>query len=340
VAPSGAEAGSAASALSPAAPPPALALSHPAAAAARGVAEAGWPLATLRYGPQAFADGAGLTLEVPLAPLTAGSREESWRIAERPLVERRGPLALAVGGGVLFAAIELPAAGGGEREANTREGYRLLLSASLEAGYPHPLRFWNVLPAINHLQDFLERYRRFCRGRAEAFEEHFGAGFTRLLCASSAVGSAAGPLLVYLLAAGEPGGHLENPRQVSAYHYPPEYGPRSPSFARATRAPARLGGSLLLSGTASIVGHRTVHDQCVGCQLAETLRNLRVLAGSPEEGAGGVPFRSLKVYLRHPEHLPAVRQQLEQELGPDLPILYLQADICRRELLLEIEGVA
>ncbi len=76
---------------------------------------------------------------------------------------------------------------------------------------------------------------------------------------------------VYWLAGRAPGLPLENPRQVSAYRYPREYGPTPPSFSRAMLASDRL---VMISGTASIVGHASRHRGNVRAQLDETFTNL------------------------------------------------------------------
>ncbi len=64
-------------------------------------------------------------------------------------------------------------------------------------------------------------------------------------------------LQVYWLAGNEPGRALENPRQMSAFHYPRQYGPSAPTFSRAMQ----VGGGLLISGTASVRGHASHHPQ-------------------------------------------------------------------------------
>jgi chorismate lyase/3-hydroxybenzoate synthase len=46
----------------------------------------------------------------------------------------------------------------------------------------------------------------------------------------------------------------------------------------------------------------------------------------------------LKVYLRHPEHLAMVRDKVQAEFGPACKAVYLHSNICRSDLLLEIEG--
>ena len=103
-------------------------------------------------------------------------------------------------------------------------------------GFPHLLRSWNYLDAITEGEGDAERYRRFCVGRAAGLGEvQIGT-----LPAATAIGRCDGvrTLQVYWLAARRPGTPVENPRQVSAYRYPRQYGPQSPSFARA--APTRL----------------------------------------------------------------------------------------------------
>ncbi len=292
------------------------------------------PFFTVTYGggPAAVAADAE-RVDWPLRQL-GSARAELWTVDSPLRRERAGEVRLALAETVALGAVEVAAGVGRDLEAAARRAYRQLLEALAAAGFPHPLRAWNVLPGINESDGPLERYRRFCRGRAEAFEGHFGAGFTRRLCASTAVGSRRSELAIHLLAGRLPGVHHENPRQVAAWAYPQTYGPRSPSFARATRTPGGLGGHLLISGTASIVGHRSRHPGSVARQLAETLDNLDRLAGP------GAVYRYLKVYLRDRRHLGAVRAGLAARYGGSLPALFLEADICRRELLLEIEAVA
>ena len=42
---------------------------------------------------------------------------------------------------------------------------------------------------------------------------------------------------------------------------------------------------------------------------------------------------------RHPENLAQIRQAVSDEFGGATEVVYLRADICRRELDLEIEGI-
>jgi chorismate lyase/3-hydroxybenzoate synthase len=135
---------------------------------------------------------------------------------------------------------------------------------------------------------------------------------------------------------------MENPRQISAYRYPPYYGPRPPAFARAMRyaGPGRT-QQLAISGTASIVGHVTMHARDLRRQLRETLRNLEALlnhAGFTPPRRSADPPPLLKAYLRHPEHLPQVAPTLRAWAGPSARILLLHGAICRSALEIEVEA--
>jgi chorismate lyase/3-hydroxybenzoate synthase len=130
---------------------------------------------------------------------------------------------------------------------------------------------------------------------------------------------------------------------MPAYDYPGEHGPRAPSFARATVVPGAGGDAVFISGTAAIRGHATVAPDEVRPQLACTLDNLREISRAcglgPDLDAGGGSTRHFKVYLRHAADQPVVAAILQEQLLADRDrVTYLQADICRARLLVEIEA--
>jgi chorismate lyase/3-hydroxybenzoate synthase len=213
--------------------------------------------------------------------------------------------------------------------------YAQMLRFQEQSAFPHLLRIWNYLDAINEGAGDQERYREFCVGRTEGLGNALAASYP----AATAIGHQyrTGALQVYWLAGRTPGRFIENPRQVSAYRYPRAHGPASPTFARATLT---THGSLLVSGTASIVGHVSQHNGDPLAQLDETLRNLAVLNERADalRPAPVAPQDLLKVYVRDPAHLDVVAEKLQQAL-PNSTAVYLAADICRSELLLEIECV-
>ncbi|MBP7451696.1 MAG: hypothetical protein KA914_02745 [Ottowia sp.] len=257
-------------------------------------------------------------------------------------------------GGWLAAAVDLPEADDGEgMQALAGQAYDELFAVLQARGTPHVLRFWNYLARINEEAAGLERYRRFNHGRQQAFDRARRSAFEGSP-AASALGSPPGaPLQVRLIASAEGSSvPIENPRQVSAYRYPTAYGAVAPTFSRAALL-ARGDGSPLLtiSGTASILGHASVHPGDVRAQALEACRNLDAVldtarAQAAERGLGvldGLANASLTVYVRHPQDAATAAQALTAYLGADAPALahavWLQADICRDDLLVEIEGV-
>jgi chorismate lyase/3-hydroxybenzoate synthase len=231
--------------------------------------------------------------------------------------------------------------------ALAERAYRDLFAALEATGCIHLLRIWNYLPQINGDGGGLERYRQFNAGRQQAFVDAGQAAFDGAP-AACALGIHQGALSIRFLAGRTAPLAVENPRQVSAYRYPPAYGPRAPTFSRA--ALAEIGGgdvALFISGTASIVGHETVHVGQLLPQLEETLRNLAaVIAAANARTSAVFDLSALDcvVYVRHAADAPLVRQALEAALGPAAHTVshavYLEADICRQDLLVEIEAHA
>jgi chorismate lyase/3-hydroxybenzoate synthase len=222
------------------------------------------------------------------------------------------------------------------------DAYRRLYSVAYRQGYPHPLRIWNFLPDINSRQGSLERYQTFCQGRHRALA--MLATQSLELPAATAIGTQSGELQIYFLAAREPGQHVENPRQVSAFHYPRRYSPKSPLFSRAVVKRWAAATHLYISGTASIVGHESRHTSDTLAQLDETLTNLGALvrhAGRLYQlGIHSVSQLSLlKVYVRAADDRDVIAARVKDLVDPTLPLLLLRGDLCRRDLLLEIEGL-
>ncbi len=243
---------------------------------------------------------------------------------------------------LLLLALTLEQPAGAPLTATVQQGYQRLLRYTKERGYGHLVRIWNYLPRINEPEDGQERYRAFCVGRAAAFDAMNIA--QQDYPSACALGTQAEDLVIYLLASRRAPMHFENPQQVSAWHYPQDYGPRSPAFARASLlASAGGGSSLFVSGTASVVGHATRYPGDVAGQLRVTLQNLDALLLHVHNTAAhsdGQRFEIevLKIYLRSPTDLDTVRAGVLRHFGP-VPTVFLAADICRGDLLLEIDGI-
>lgn len=214
--------------------------------------------------------------------------------------------------------------------------YQSLLKAIKSSEHQELVRFWNYIPHINVGEGDSENYKRFCTGRLRAFEE-VGLCETQFP-AASAVGHYRDGISVAALTTTAKNAaslqHHANPRQVDAFKYPRQYGPSSPSFARATTVEIGESKLCFVSGTASILGHKSVHRGDLKLQLYTTNDNIRYLLG--ETGFKRDDIESLRVYLREQNDYEQCKKIVD-ELFPGTPTIFMHADICRSDLLVEIE---
>lgn len=304
------------------------------------------------FGSSAAALQPGLAVACPVL-VPAQPWALRWQSAAPVLRGEAGGVSFAESGELLFATISVDeravadaaraAAAGSALEHAARRAYEALFALLDARGHGKLLRVWNYVPRINEVEGGLERYRQFNIGRQDAF-----AGAGRVLegavPAACALGVGDGALAIACLASRRTPLAIENPRQVSAYHYPSAYGPRSPTFARAALLRGEDKPLLFISGTASIVGHRSLHVGDVVAQTHETFDNIEAVLAECARVAPEARYRvdelACVAYLRRAADLDAVRAVVEQRLGPRAQCTYVEADICRADLLVEIEASA
>jgi enamine deaminase RidA (YjgF/YER057c/UK114 family) len=279
-----------------------------------------------------------------LAP--EGAVFDAWSGGAEVVALEHGCVRYAADGQWLHGCAEVDEAGfDGGLQAASRQAYADLFAVLGNSASPHLLRLWNHFPDMNLETGGIERYRQFNAGRQQAFTEAGRSAFEGAP-AACALGTSSGPLRVYFLAGACVPLAIENPRQVSAYRYPDRYGPRSPTFSRAALVDTGGGRRVLfISGTASIVGHATVHLGDVRRQTEESLANIDAVLGVAATRAGvAVPVQGLvfTIYLRDAADLAIVREVFERHVGEHSvaarEAVYLRADICRADLLVEIEA--
>lgn len=284
-------------------------------------------------------------VSVHLSETTGDGFSEVWTTARPVTPGRYGEISYATDGEFLFAAFHLP-----RRPAYaqaTEAAYTDALALTSSLGY-RPFRIWHYISQLNEPNAAgLEVYRDFCVGRARALERH---GITHDMPAATVIGAHDGGIVCYLLAhRSATQVNLENPRQVPAYHYPRQYGPKAPNFARATHLSTEDGAeAVYVSGTAGILGHQTMHDGDVAAQCRLALENVAHVIGhgnlfahdvGADTGHAVTDLTTVKVYVRHRADIPVVREICSAALSATAEVAYLNADICRADLLVELEGV-
>ena len=294
--------------------------------------------------------GENIACEVWLSNITSATQNKS---SNQVLSGSKGAIQYRLDGELLFGVITLDELAFSPMQSQqaenkisplqqaTESAYRQIFELIDELGYPHLYRFWNYMANINEMSHDLERYRQFNVGRKHILMQS-GREVGCDLPAACALGLAKSPLSIAFLVGKTAAAAIENPRQIKAYDYPSQYGPRTPSFSRAVFLHNANQATLFISGTASIVGHQTQHVADVTAQTKETLLNIEALIAQANSTLSQPVFNLhdtfLRVYLRHAEDLNIVRAELQNHLKSEVNALFIQADICRHELLVEIEA--
>ena len=221
------------------------------------------------------------------------------------------------------------------------------------------LRTWLCLGGIVDDDGPIQRYKELNRARADVYQhvpflaDRLPEGYTgTAFPASTGIGTAGRSISLSALAVVSDNDNvvavpLENPRQTAAYAYSAGYSPTSPKFSRGLALCHGEDTTLFISGTASITNSETRHAGDVVAQAHELLENITALISEDNLSRHGLPGRGTtleglgvaRVYVKRPQDYARVRAVCEQRLGA-VPASYVVADVCRPELLVEIEGIA
>jgi enamine deaminase RidA (YjgF/YER057c/UK114 family) len=290
---------------------------------------------------------------------------EAWAIGGPGAhLEQHGPNALSISSDrvrwIYTAGIYVPDNGHSVYDQSL-VAFGALNQALRQAGsrFGEVVRTWLYQGGITQIDNDAEHYQELNRARADFFERvdfknrllnhapstgtfpaSTGIGMNGKGLAASAIALQTDRKDVRLVG-------LENPLQTPSYCYSKRYSPKSPKFSRAV---ALLLGDYMttwISGTASIVNSETCHLGDIEGQTQQTLDNIERLIGAENftrqglEGAGATlqDLARVRVYIKRPEDYARCRQLCEQRLGR-VPTVYVIADVCRSDLLVEIEGVA
>jgi len=293
-------------------------------------------------------------LHVPMAALNDTDLVcERWSGLGPLQAGRAGDLQYQYDEDVLFGVVHLPESvfQAGDQtplQQATESAYRQIFALIEELNFPYIFRFWNYIADINTDSYALERYRQFNMGRYDAFlafkRDVVGSSVPAACALGYTQGGQEATLCIAFLAGRVKPTAIENPRQMSAYEYPLQYGPVSPTFSRASLVKLKQSELLLISGTASVVGHATQHPEDAVVQTNETMVNIEaILTAANSNNAQttlGLADLHYRAYVRDAAHVKEIHKTLVSYIGKTPEIVYLQADICRQDLLLEIEATA
>jgi len=277
------------------------------------------------------------------------------RLSEQLVIARHNGIAFIHGSHVVP---DTQADGCYERSSSAFQKMNALL-ATAGIGFHQVIRTWLYLGGIVDREGPTQRYKELNRARTDFYQNiRFDAAHATpgpheaVYPASTGIGADNRDILMSCVALATDRKDvkvvpLENPRQVSAYCYSSDYGLKSPKFSRALALTAGTCGTIFISGTASITDSESRHQDDVEAQTEQTLDNIEALIaednlrrhGLPGLGAAMADLALARVYIKRQEDYPKARAVCRRRLG-ELPTIYAVADVCRPELLVEIEGIA
>ncbi|MGB9702059.1 MAG: hypothetical protein ACPL1A_04935 [Candidatus Kapaibacteriota bacterium] len=217
--------------------------------------------------------------------------------------------------------------------------------------YGHQLiRMWNyignILGLTNINNNFTQNYQLLNNIRYENFKKNLVQQFP----ASTGIGIDAPGLIVRTISMKENASvtiiPIDNKYQTNAFDYSDEIligdGQKHPPlFERALLIKKLNSEELYISGTASIIGQNSKGINDIRIQTKTILTNIETLI----EQAKKISIREIEfkikefiVYIKKSTDFQIVKKIVEETLK-DLPIIYTQADVCRNELLVEMECI-
>jgi len=222
------------------------------------------------------------------------------------------------------------------------------------------IRQWNYIEQITKTIDqdhsTSQHYQIFNDVRSKFYQQsNFRNGFP----AATGIGMDSGGIIIDIIAVKfeEEGSivAIKSPVQLDAYSYTKEvlaennfmndFCRTTPKFERAKVTTTHGNKWIFISGTAAIIGQSSLIEYTVEHQTEMTIQNILSLISTDNLQKNGFETNKkasvsyLRVYVKFTSDIQQVRS-ICLKYFPQIPISFVVADICRPELLVEIEGQA
>jgi enamine deaminase RidA (YjgF/YER057c/UK114 family) len=227
---------------------------------------------------------------------------------------------------------------------------RAILEAE-DMSFDNLVRQWNYIGGILEINNEMQNYQAFNEVRNENYTKYRSAnGYP----AATGIGMKFdGVKFDFIAVKAEVPINIipiENPDQLNPYTYEQKVLKGIPLGGRCDKHPPQferavlLGNNLFISGTASIRGQDTIGLGDVEKQTVVTIENISKLYHSNkiphnEQNASGQSMELiiLRVYVKNQNDFAKVKAICSRYF-PGVPAIYIEADICRDDLLVEIEA--
>jgi enamine deaminase RidA (YjgF/YER057c/UK114 family) len=217
------------------------------------------------------------------------------------------------------------------------------------------VRQWNFIGDILGMKEGFQNYQVFNEVRSEYYKKYRTiTGFP----AATGVGMKYGGVFLDFCALKSDDSiklkAINNPNQINAYEYGQKVlkgitgtvgsAKHPPQFERGLLLMNKTASILFVSGTASIIGQETIGKGDVKEQTLVTIENIRKVADierikqlAGKQDMSQVRFSLVRVYVKKQEYFKSVKSICNDHFR-DSPVIFIEADICRDDLLTEIEA--
>ena len=199
------------------------------------------------------------------------------------------------------------------------------------------VKIWHYLPQLlKKYSNQKTNYSVLCEARENVYKSYY-KDFN--YPTATVIGIEEDKVLIYFLASAcKSYDAIENKRQISSYNYPQTIFSEKPMFSRAVKfTPSDFSEQkIVISGTASIKGYKSMHELEVIDQLNESIKNYKTFINT-ENNSSNIS----RVYLSKSQgnKIREIEELLNKKFLSKKYII-LEGDICRKELLVEIEGIS
>lgn len=215
------------------------------------------------------------------------------------------------------------------------------------------VRQWNFIENITTISPKGQNYQQFNDSRSRFYAKtEWANGYP----AATGIGTTCGGVSVIvdaLLDSSARSQAIDNPLQISAHAYSQRVlidsdtnrQKSTPKFERARRVEWNNNPMIYVSGTAAIRGEESCSATDIEQQINLTMDNIDCLISENnilnQTGKSAEKYKNsmLRIYLKRRSNWPIVKQWIADNCH-NIEILCVEADICREELLIEIEGIA
>jgi len=221
------------------------------------------------------------------------------------------------------------------------------------------VRQWNYIENITHIPDKRQNYQHYQIFNDVRSDYYNKSEFINGYPSATGIGTDICGLVVNFIAISNATNvqivPVMNPGQIDAHKYSQKVlagsgvnkreDKSSPKFERGKLVRTDEGTKIYISGTAAIIGENTVFPTDVEKQTMATINNIKKLVEGesvskleniqPVEKSNYTYVRS---YVKHKKDIDIVKQLCEKHFRSEC-FQYLISDICRDNLLVEIEGL-